>query len=462
MGDRAPGNERSAAMKVSDTGPIKIPLSDFERRMVIIIGFAVGFIVEVARIPGQAIEMPPRLESLTFNALVCLPFLAALVVFHRRQSPNDRLWLLAAAATISFTLSTVVGVVSAEVDDKLLTMVGSTVGMIIFLVAGRRMAESLIAVDILPLLRGLQVGWLVMVAYVQFAGLLAPQVLNENMQSMGFAEVRGINRNTVTLLAVMAMSASLTELSTRKRPSWLTMALGAATIGGVLYIVYRVPGKGAWVSCGLALLTYIALMIRSGRVGTVFASIGLVAAAAPFLYERGSKYMMYYLSVSSSEGFTGRTLLWQGAWEHIRERGAYFLGFGYESAYSVSQMFGVSHFHNEFVNAFFCGGVVGFSLLSVWILLYLYKATLGALRTVGEESARPIVFCCFFGAFIVSRLMSDVSITTFMEPMPMWLLTTAILGAATQTEMARRAAPGTSRWGALMAPPRGVQVARKA
>jgi O-antigen ligase len=436
--------------------------SELERRIVILIAFAVGFIVEVARIPGQAVTMPPRLESLFFNALVCLPFLASVLLFPRRQSPNDRLWLMACVTTISFTLSTVVGMVSAEVDDKLLTMVGSTVALVIFMVTSRRMAEPLIALDLMPLLRGLQVGWLVLVAYIQLAGLLAPQVLNENMQSLGFAEVKGINRNTVTLLAVMALGAALTDLTSRKRPRWLALALDAATIAGVLYIVYRVPGKGAWVSVGLALVTYIVLMIRIGRWGTVMASIGIIAAVAPVLYERGSKYLMYYLSVASSEGFTGRTQLWQGAWDHIRERKAYFLGFGYESAYSVSQNFGVSHFHNEFVNAFFCGGVVGLSLLVVWIGLYLYKVTVGAFRVAGQESGRPVVFCLFYGAFIVSRLMSDVSITTFMEPMPMWLLTTAVVGVAMQGAAARRAAPGASRWGDLMAPPKRLQVARKA
>lgn len=447
-------------MRATTTTPIahQRVMPPLEAGLVSLIGFSIGMLVATARLPGLIVDMPNRVGTVVFDAMLCAPFLVAIALLPRRRDEAGGLWLLAAATVASFSLSTLMSILTGAAEEKMLTMIGGTVVLVIFLLGARKLGGPIATVGFMPLLRGLQVGYIVLALYVLMTGRLAAEVLDEGLQQLGFVEIRGIQRNTVTLVALMALAATLTDLSTRKRPAWPALALGAVTVALVVFIVFRVPGKGAWLGAGMMLLTYLILMIWSRRWGMLLTALGIAAAAAPLLYQRASTYLMYYLNAPESGNLTGRTLIWEAAWRTVESSRAYVLGFGYESAFGEAQYYGLAHFHNEFVNALYCGGVVGLALLAAWIGVYLFKSSLVALSGVGTEDGRVLVFCCLFGVFILSRLMADVSITAVIEPLPLWFLCSAMLGAALREPTERSAGVDAGRWGDLVARPRSVRI----
>jgi O-antigen ligase len=415
--------------------------------------FCLGLLLQVSRIPARIVSMPSRLESTLFDVTLFAPFVAALLLLPKSKHPPDRLWIVATATVLSFVASTFLALLSGGSGEKVLTMVAGTVAICLFLPGSRRLADSLVASDGAPLFRGLQFGFLILTLYLYQDGAYTSQKFNSDLANLGFIDTGGIYRNVVTMLGGMALCASLSDISPRKLPPWPALVLDLVVAGAVLYLTFRIPGKGAWVSAGVVSTVFLLLMIQARRPGLVLLIVGGVIAISPLVYDRLGRYFQLYLSDASSQGFTGRTAFWHYAWKVINDRGSYLMGLGFDSAFGTSYIFGVAHFHNEFVNALYCGGVVGVTLLTIWIAFYLFRVVRGAASAVVSENGRLMVFCCLYGAFTASRLGTEVPITNFMEPLPLWILCTAVVAVATGNVTAPKSGLVGSRWGHLVAAP---------
>lgn len=400
-----------------------------------ILGFFVpaliGLSIGGAHIPHILFpKLDDRIDSGLVDILFILPAIVTLLSLRTFVLRAGALSTIGFTTAIFFALTSVLNIIAVP-DAKILTIIGSTSCLILFVVGFGRFGGRITTAEFrIFLLWVCLAGSSFVVVLLLFGGASKADIAVTQIQS-DFLEVGGIHRNGATLVALITLSAALGLILGNSKFNPFTLGVALVSIALSVYLIFAFPGKGAWLSAFiiLAATTVLAYFYRKRIILLGFA-VGAVVVV-PFLFKRISEYLLVYSHEASSSTLSGRTILWKAAMTGVFEHNRWPWGFGFDAAYSYSSnVIGgqLYHFHNEFVNAFFCGGVIGVVLLSLWVLTYLiYSLVLASRARQGVNNREIAAFGLFIGLLILSRLYSDVSLTALCEVLPAFTLMAAIL-----------------------------------
>ncbi len=375
-------------------------------------------------------HLDERIDSGLVDVLFILPAIVTLLSLRKFILRSGPLSVIGFSTAIFFTLTSIANVIAAP-DAKILTIIGSTSCLIMFVVGFGRFGGRITTAEFRIFLTAVCLaGSAFVVVLLTFGGASRAEIGVTQIQS-DFLEVGGIHRNGATLVALISLCSALALILGARKIDILTTAVAGVSIVLAGYLIYAFPGKGAWLSGGIIMVAtaFMAYLYKRRWMLIGFVAGGVVLI--PVLFRRISDYLLVYGHEASSTTLSGRTILWDAANKGVFEHGRWPWGFGFDGAYSYStNVIGgqLYHFHNELVNAFFCGGVIGVVLLSLWVITYLIYSYVLMMRARRDGDNRAIAaFGVFIGLLILSRLYSDVSLTALCEILPAFTLMAAIL-----------------------------------
>jgi O-antigen ligase len=370
-------------------------------------------------------DMPARLGSVIYALALALPAALAMVLLPS-TSGRAALEKWNIAWVCSFLFSTVLSLV-LYTHLKLLTVVANSALLPVLLFGLMRIANHSRLQDFRNCLTGIQVGFVLFSAFMLMSGNIVSAHVGVGIIDETFDTTAGVGRNTFTLAAAISLAASLSGLGRRGfHLRWLEIA----SIALALYSVYIVPGKGAWLSAGFLLAVAGGVLFFSRKWGALGVAGVTFVALVPFLYARLYQYMVAYFMSGAALTFSNRLPLWKAAFVAVHTKHAYLFGFGYGSAFDVaSKVFEepLLHFHNEFVNAFYEGGICGTVLLFGAFFYAMYLSIIKSRRLVMYPEGRVAIFCMLIFFLLFSRLASEVSLTIFNGILPMWFYCSGLL-----------------------------------
>lgn len=373
-----------------------------------------------------------QIATLVRLVVLALPFVAALVagptVPHRSSS-----WWAACAFLFILTFAAIIGAI-ADPTLRWRTMIGGSLSAFAVLLGAPKMFGSAPARRANLYMIGIQIGFLVFVAALFSTGAYSAMTSIRG----DFIEVKTIHRNGVTLLGLLAMCAALARLSGRK------VILEALTIGVAGFLAFSLTSKGAWLSIFLLLIGFVAVLLYRRMWAYLIVGVAVLVITAPATIERIQNYLLSYMGSRESIGFSGRTDLWNFAFHRIDENSAQFLGFGFNAiAGAAPKSSYVFHLHNEFINTYYAGGILGLVAL-LWLLaIYYAQSTRAVINRVARSNhdkaeVAAALFPAFIGILVFSRLMSDVSISSSMDSLPVFLVCCALAGTFANSPVAKK------------------------
>jgi O-antigen ligase len=401
------------------------------RATVTALAFWAGLSIPFSNMPQAMFEVSDRLGTVIRLGITLAPYALALVLVNDRERSlgGDRLSHLNLAWVISLSLSTVVSL-GLSGHSKALTMIGGTLGLIVGYLGATKMAKFSGVNGVGSFVSGIQLGFLVFGIYMILSGNISRSGLGAGLITETFADIENVGRNTVTFIALIAFAGSLYGLASR-RLARDQLFWDISTAALALYYVYIIPGKGAWFGAGLMLMAFLLVLLKRRAWHRFTGGIVLLLLAAPAVIERVYQYLVVYERSGAAFSLSGRLFLWQAALRTVSAAKAYLLGFGYDSAYEVSSKIlptkNLLHFHNEFINAYFDGGVIGLVLVSAVLFLAAWGAFRQNILDPNQRNESPSLFCYFVVVLVFSRVMTDVTLTTFTHAVPLWFYCCGLL-----------------------------------
>lgn len=250
-----------------------------------------------------------------------------------------------------------------------------------------------------------------------------------------------------------------------------TMLAADAGILVLLSLALSQPGRRAWplFFAVFGMLIMILSAGKAGIAGCLFAGLiffiwqgkfksavwfllglfvvgALLAVVSPGL----TSYITSYLGTGQAGTFTGRTDVWAGGWQLIKQR--MILGRGFMSSrflgYKISVVWQPGHLHNGFLEVWYNNGLIG-----LFIMLMMHGVVIRNLIRVMRAASLPIAAGCFAVYLnilingMVSRAFGSRPDATFMMLFALVFVSERLLQEVSQTE--ERQAPA---WHLVPAP----------
>jgi exopolysaccharide production protein ExoQ len=203
--------------------------------------------------------------------------------------------------------------------------------------------------------------------------------------------------------------ATLLALQLARHSRWMTIM--AIFCGATLFRTISKASIAAFLAAGMFYILRDAHLSRKSKI-----AIGVAVALAIVLsWGFVEAYVDIYSQGSQAETLTGRTFIWEFAWEEAIKTPWVGHGF-YSLRYVIPSVgdFEPWHAHNELLQQFFCYGAVG-----VVAFIGLYASFI---RTVRQY--RQSVFATLAGALMVFAVVRGlVDTERFDVNFPLWLMT---------------------------------------
>lgn len=372
-----------------------------------------------------------HLNTIARVTIPLAPFVLALFLLPAKTPQKDILARLNYGVMIVFVTSTVVSVVLRS-HPMLMTILGGTTGMAISYFGGVRLASYCDERVADRFLAGIQVGFLMFGLYMILSGNISLARIGAGVIDQQFFDTENIGRNVMTLVGLTALAATFAGIG-RRATTRERLALDLSVCVLALYFVYIVPGKGAWAGAGFLVVAFVGVLLRRGDWRWLVAIAIALVFAVPIMYERIFQYLYIYEQHGSAFTLSGRIFLWQAAFKAVAAGKAYLLGFGYDSAVEVSsKVLGglpLLHFHNEFVNAYYDGGIVGVAAITGALFAAYWFAFKQSFLVPARRQSVASLFAGFFLVLLTSRLMTDVTLTTMGQSVLLWFFCCGMLSA---------------------------------
>ena len=234
-----------------------------------------------------------------------------------------------------------------------------------------------------------------------------------SVNEMGrWAGVTG-NANYLGSLAGVAALTSVVAFSdseSRFRRSFFGLAFCLS-----VYVLLQSDSVTSLVALSTALITYLLIRGPKGLAGGFIGKYVLlifVIAISSLIFVQLTLDSAFELA-GRDRGLTGRVGIWQSGIELVISRP--FIGYGQGSdTMSLGVLFRATHFHNGFLEVTIKSGLIGISLLILW-LVKAFKASLVGFKKYRDENAA-------IGAILIFSLMHNLAESSFgMARSPVWL-----------------------------------------
>lgn len=180
----------------------------------------------------------------------------------------------------------------------------------------------------------------------------------------------------------------------KKRKKWIIF------FGFFVYMITQVMSKTSILSFSISIILLIFFSRIQFKIKFLIAS--LFSIGALFVYQPLFMYLNAYTSAAGGkrlETLTGRTMIWNGTWERIKQNPIF--GYGFHSFGDYGPQIAdlpLESAHNEFLNIWFAFGIIGLIIVFLLYTSFFFKTLKGVWSTnkITPNTLGFLLMCYFF------------------------------------------------------------------